>query len=941
MVTMNKVFFVWGICLLVFVAGYAEISNVASVNLPVTDGPVFALAQTSDTVYMGGKFSYVGPWTGGGVPCASTAWTPGGDGIFASYAKVNGYVNVSVPDGAGGWYIGGTFDLVGDLPCNNLAHILADGTVDTSWAPSANASVSALALDAGTLYVGGLFTSINGATRKYVAALNAATAALLPWDPNANSYVAALAVLEISPSTKVVVAGGGFTNIGGSARQYLASIDSSTGTAVPWNPSPNGPVTILAKFSNSFIVGGYFSQILGQPRQYLARFLLDGSLTAGAPNPDGAVKAILPAGAVVYIGGTFQNILGQSRNGLAKLSADLTTLSLWNPDTGGPAYIDSLAKVGDTILVGGTFVPTGSPQRRQVLAISSIPIGVVASVAVLFNGGVTNITPSGDSVFLGGGFSSCGGTSCSNLVAFDSTTGALSSFFPIPNEAVKALAISDNSLYVGGMFTNIAGTPVKISRQYIAKINTDTGQLEQDFVANPSMFVHTLAVGKDALYVGGAFTTIGGQARNYIAALNFDTGQATDWNPNANGDVFSLLAVDDAVYAGGAFTTIGGESRTGMVALNAQTGAILPVSFPNINGAVFALGYRDNTLYVGGAFTGLPGGRRSLVAFDTTTGNLTPMICDVAGEVHAVVPYGDRVYLAGNFSMVNGEIRDYLASVMASSGVLTSWAPAAAFVSDVHTLSARKGVLTVGGEFLHIGGRSVYHLASFPGMNPDEGTLTIDVTPNTGQWQISGPPGFEGNGATYTGDKTFSNAPAGLYTVQPKPLAGYTSPVPQQIALTAGSSANLTLTWRQSGTVVVDVTPDNASWTLSGPSGFAGNGATYTGDRTFNDVPVGSYTWTGNALAGYTTPSSQTQTLTAGGTVTFTKVWTATGGGGGGGGGTTPGGCTKGLVAGVEGGRPSHAGLPGGAEVVMFAASGAALTAVGRLRGRRGKDDTR
>jgi len=49
------------------------------------------------------------------------------------------------------------------------------------------------------------------------------------------------------------------------------------------------------------------------------------------------------------------------------------------------------------------------------------------------------------------------------------------------------------------------------------------------------------------------------------------------------------------------------------------------------------------------------------------------------------------------------------------------------------------------------------------------------------------------------------------------------------------------------GVVLVDVTPNTSSWTVSGPSGFEGNGQTYTGDRTFTNAPVGSYTWTGQA----------------------------------------------------------------------------------------------
>ena len=37
------------------------------------------------------------------------------------------------------------------------------------------------------------------------------------------------------------------------------------------------------------------------------------------------------------------------------------------------------------------------------------------------------------------------------------------------------------------------------------------------------------------VYAGGGFTSIGGQARNSIAALDATTGAATAWDPNASG----------------------------------------------------------------------------------------------------------------------------------------------------------------------------------------------------------------------------------------------------------------------------------------------------------------------------------------------------------------------------------------------------------------------
>ncbi|MCX7047141.1 MAG: SUMF1/EgtB/PvdO family nonheme iron enzyme, partial [Candidatus Sumerlaeota bacterium] len=75
------------------------------------------------------------------------------------------------------------------------------------------------------------------------------------------------------------------------------------------------------------------------------------------------------------------------------------------------------------------------------------------------------------------------------------------------------------------------------------------------------------------------------------------------------------------------------------------------------------------------------------------------------------------------------------------------------------------------------------------------------------------------------------------------------------------------------GTVSVNVSPNTAQWTLSGPAGYAGNGQTFRGDQTFANAPAGDYTWTGLALTGYDTPASQTQTLTTEMAITFNAIW--------------------------------------------------------------------
>ena len=123
-------------------------------------GAVNAILVTNDTLYLGGDFSYVGPHTGPVV-----LFNQATGALLAAPPRISGTLKAAVPDGAGGWFIGGAFTRIGTVAVTNVAHLNADLTPDASWnAKLVGTTVNALALDNGRLYVGGTFTKINGVT---------------------------------------------------------------------------------------------------------------------------------------------------------------------------------------------------------------------------------------------------------------------------------------------------------------------------------------------------------------------------------------------------------------------------------------------------------------------------------------------------------------------------------------------------------------------------------------------------------------------------------------------------------------------------------------------------------------------------------------------------------------------------------------------------------
>src|SRR5262249_10322960 len=148
---------------------------------------VWALHSHSGTLYVGGEFTLVGPATGSAV--LVNAATGANSGLFP---KVEGIVLTAIRDGVGGWYLGGLFNSVGGVARQNLAHGAADYTV-TSWNPSANNQVDALALVDSTVYAVGYFNQIGGQAHFTAVAIDAATGIPTAWNPLLDNYAHVLA----------------------------------------------------------------------------------------------------------------------------------------------------------------------------------------------------------------------------------------------------------------------------------------------------------------------------------------------------------------------------------------------------------------------------------------------------------------------------------------------------------------------------------------------------------------------------------------------------------------------------------------------------------------------------------------------------------------------------------------------------------------------------
>jgi hypothetical protein len=250
-------------------------------NLWIADGAVQTIVISGNTVYLGGDFTYVGPPTGGGAGLYYLT-----DAAAFPYAAIVGTVNTVVPDGIGGFYLGGSFTSVQGQARNNLARIDNQRNV-TAWNPNANGVVSALAVSGGVVYIGGNFTTIGGQGRTRIAAVDAG-GTVTAWNPGASAAVSALAV-----SGTTVYAGGIFFSIGGQTRNRIAALDATlnTNNATAWNVNADNTVLSVAAGGSGVYTGGSFANLKGLFRPFFGGF--SQSLVGVEDSPAGTPRAEL------------------------------------------------------------------------------------------------------------------------------------------------------------------------------------------------------------------------------------------------------------------------------------------------------------------------------------------------------------------------------------------------------------------------------------------------------------------------------------------------------------------------------------------------------------------------------------------------------------------------------------------------------------------------
>ncbi len=271
------------------------------------------------------------------------------------------------------------------------------------------------------------------------------------------------------------------------------------------------------------------------------------------------VFAIKQAGNTVYIGGKFREINGEPRKGLARYDAKTGELSDWTPISSMTGSIDNMEIVADKIVVTGSFQEINDEQYLGI-CIFDLETGAIVPFEgrAMYPGWRSGICARGNVIYYVN-------RNPHKIVAYDVSTA---SFLDWETDefrtahGVNQLFIEGNHLYVGGDFYFISGD----SRyNHLCRFDLTTGALDTDWIAGitdgGNFGVTAIVKTNNAIFVGGSFSEVAGQARKGVAAYDLE-GNLLPWSQSASShEVLNLAADGDFIWVGSNAWKLGGKGK--------------------------------------------------------------------------------------------------------------------------------------------------------------------------------------------------------------------------------------------------------------------------------------------------------------------------------------------------------------------------------------------
>jgi hypothetical protein len=445
----------------------------------------------------------------------------------------------------------------------------------------------------------------------------------------------------------------------------------------------------------------------GQTRRGVIHINADKSLDESFPLMQttafgGTIRALLLHNGVLYVGGGFDGYAGASQKHLLAFNTNTgQIIESWNCGLlyTSTQFVSSLAVHGNNLIVSGVLL-SFSGQPINNLGIFSLADGsLVANLDA--NAQAKRIVIDADTAYVGGEFTSIGGSNRNFFAKINLTDNSLMPFNANFNYTVYDFKINGSDLYAGGWFTTVNG----ISRSGLVKMNRYSGEVNADFnVTLDQPRVQCLDIVNQNLIFGGNFMQVNSTAREKLAQVNKNTGALSNWNSSVAYIPEGIKNIAGNLVIYGDMKQMQRGIRNSFVALKLPERTLLPVGF---NSAAFGLVLRDmvkqgNKIYfatgsnntINGTSTGL------LFAYDLQTQEIQS-IGTFGGLVNPAVDrlliHDGKLFVSGYFTQVNGEARNRIAVFNLDDYSLNAWNPAPEYSLAATTMKVHNGKLFMSG----------------------------------------------------------------------------------------------------------------------------------------------------------------------------------------------------------------------------------------------------
>ena len=635
----------------------ADINQIPSAVVVQNDGKIILLTGsdsstlvrlntdgTLDTSFAGApdldEVETIVPQSDGKIMIGASALT-GGNGIYRlnTDGTLDSSFNANISGSAatfpavsaifvqtdGKYVVGGVFTQIDGVASNGFARLNIDGTLDGTFNPVLGMFVHPVFIqgDGKILVTNPLLTRLNS-------------------DGSVDTTFNCSALgdfIALEPNSQIVLFYGGDSS-SKAGTLTLVNTDGSVASSFSFSfantivPEDASVASVIAQADGTFLIGGPFTQVNTILCNSVAKLDADGSVDTNytpdaASGPNGAVTQIaLQSDGKIIISGNFDEVAGTSGDGVARLKTDGTRDPSFNPnivsDADGSIRYSVAEEANDQLLVGGFF--------------SSVDGVSLSTVARLNEDGTLDTTFSGFSSY------SSDGQGFTNITV---------------QPDGKIIGSPVNEYEPGKQFS-------------LVRLNSD-GTVDSSFNAAPpstgsDVFISAVQVQADGkILVGFGEIFNNGQT---VYRLNADGSVDSAFSPALGSDynIFSLAAQPDgSVVLGGVQAVSGGAdvSPYFLTRLDAN-GAVDPSFNVSIDGTVDAILLNsDGTFVIGGSFANINGQPRRGLAHLAADGRLNPYVpteSGVDGNVNTLVQQPDgKVLIGGNFSMVNGVERNYVA----------------------------------------------------------------------------------------------------------------------------------------------------------------------------------------------------------------------------------------------------------------------------------------